>query len=168
VFQTKDSPVLVEAACENNGKCTIDMRAYKGVFARTYARAALAAPIVAESISKTLSASAKGAANACTSGDDTECSLSWKHSDSSASAKDGNLGEVYNALEVVQGLLYSSVSKGLMSANSSGTTRANNTQKGGASNTSSTSAPQNTGAASSVAVNVMAILAVALVAALNC
>jgi mannan endo-1,6-alpha-mannosidase len=168
VFQTKDSPVIVETACENNGKCTTDMRAYKGVFARTYARAALAAPIVAESISKTLSASAKGAAKACTSGDDTECSLSWKHSDSSASARDGNLGEVYNALEVVQGLLYPSVSKGLKSVNASGAFGGNKTQNGGASNTSSIGTPQSTGAAGSVAVNTMAVLAVAFAAALNC
>jgi mannan endo-1,6-alpha-mannosidase len=147
------------------------MRAYKGVFARTYARAALAAPIVAEAINKMLSASAKGAANACTSGDDAECSLSWvdaKSKNGGASAKDGNLGEVYNALEVIQGLLYPSVSKGLKGAAGSGTTGGNITQNGGASNTSGSSAPQQTGTAGSVAVNIVAVLAVAFAAALNC
>jgi mannan endo-1,6-alpha-mannosidase len=98
-----------------------------------------------------------------------KCNLSWKQpgSDDPRSAKDGNLGEVFSALEVVQGLLYSSVSKGLKGANDSGTSGGNNTQSGDASRTSGTPAQQ-TGVAGSVAVNAFAVMAVAFMAVLNC
>jgi mannan endo-1,6-alpha-mannosidase len=98
-----------------------------------------------------------------------KCSLSWKQpgAEEPISAKDGNLGEVFSALEAVQGLLYSSVSKDLKGANGSGTFGGNNTQSGDASRTSGTPAQQ-TGAAGSVAVNAFAVMAVAFMAVLNC
>jgi mannan endo-1,6-alpha-mannosidase len=169
VFQSEgDNPVVVEVACEKNGKCSIDHRAYKGVFARTYARAALAAPIVAESIGNILSSSAKGAIKSCKGSDeDVACSLTWTQpvAGMQLSAKDGNIGEVFSALEVVQGLLYSSVSKDLNVANGSNTSGGNNTKGGDASRTSGVPS-QSTGAAGSVAVNGFAVIAVAFAAAL--
>jgi mannan endo-1,6-alpha-mannosidase len=110
VFQSNESSVLVESACESKGTCDVDMRAFMGIFARTLARTALAAPIVSGSINKLLSTSAKAAASACSGGSDPSCPLGWTADSKweSASAKDGNLGEVFNALGVVQGLLYPS------------------------------------------------------------
>ena len=119
-----------------------------------------------------LSTSAKAAANACTSGEDTECSLSWADPDSkweSASAKDGNLGEVFNALEIVQGLLYPSA-KGLKTANGagSGNGSGNGTQSGGASRTSGSGAPQQTGAAVSITASFTMVLAGVFAVVLIC
>jgi mannan endo-1,6-alpha-mannosidase len=171
VFQSEgDNPVIVEVACEKNGKCNTDHRAFKGVFARTYARAALAAPIVAESIGNLLSSSAKGATKSCKGSDeDVACSLTWTQpmAELQMSAKDGNIGEVFSVLEVVQGLLYPSVSKGLKVANGSGTSGGNNTQGADVSRTSGAPS-QSTGAAGSFAVNAFAVIAVAFAAALVC
>jgi mannan endo-1,6-alpha-mannosidase len=84
----------------------------------------------------------------------------------SASAKDGNLGEVFNALGVVQGLLYPSAkalkTAGGVKAGASGTT-------GGAANgTTGANAPQNTGAAGTFAASITAVFVVAFAAALSC
>ncbi|KAF2029972.1 mannan endo-1,6-alpha-mannosidase [Setomelanomma holmii] len=168
VFQaTKDNPVIIETACENNGKCDVDQRAFKGIFARTMARAALAAPFASGTISKILSASAQGAVSVCTSGGKPSCSLSWADADSKweqASASDGNLGEVYDALEVVQGLLYPSA-KSLQTANGGGSSSSSSaTQSGGASRSSGASSPQNTGAAGTIAVSLISVLVVAIAA----
>jgi mannan endo-1,6-alpha-mannosidase len=117
-----------------------------------------------------LSISAKSAAAACVTGQDTACSLSWENPESkwtTASAKDGNLGEVFSALEIVQGLLYPSA-KALNTAKGSGGVSGNGTQSGGASKSSGSGAPQHTGAAGSMAVSLAAVLAVAFAAALNC
>ena len=165
----------METACETNGECDVDQRAFKGIAARSLARAAISAPIVADSINKVLEASAKGAASACSgSGEDVSCKLSWADANSeweSASAKDGNLGEVFDALEVVQALLYPQA-KALATASgngqSSGSGSGNATQSGGASGTSSTASPQSTGSAGTIAVSVTAVLAAAFAAALIC
>lgn len=173
---TKGSGILLESACEKNGKCDTDQRAFKGVFARTFARAALAAPIVSDSINKIFTNSAKAAGLACTAGEDPACSLSWAYSKTNGEglpAKDGNIGEVYAALEVIQGLLYPTV-KGLKSAKGSGsasgssTSAGNSTQNTGASRASGAAVPQNTGAAGSVVASMTAVLAVAAAAAWSC
>jgi mannan endo-1,6-alpha-mannosidase len=168
VFQSNESSVLVESACESKGTCDVDMRAFMGIFARTLARTALAAPIVSGSINKLLSTSAKAAASACSGGSDPSCPLGWTADSKweSASAKDGNLGEVFNALGVVQGLLYPSAkalkTAGGVKAGASGTT-------GGAANgTTGTNAPQNTGAAGTFAASITAVFVVAFAAALSC
>jgi mannan endo-1,6-alpha-mannosidase len=115
------------------------------------ARAALAAPIIADRIKNMLSASAIGAASACTVGEryDAECEFRWanlteEYDFKGMSARMGNLPEVFNALEVVQGLLYPSA-KGWLRAEGvgSGNGTGNGTQDGGA--------PQNTGGAASTA-----------------
>lgn len=155
--------MIVEVACERNGKCNTDQRAYKGMFARSMARAALVAPIVSEEIKRMLSASAVAAAAACTDGSDPECKLGWTEATSkweANSAKDGNLGEIFNAMEVVQVLLYPGA-KALVSASGAG----NGTQGGKPSPTNSGAPPQNTNAAGSVGVS-FGILMAGVVAAL--
>jgi mannan endo-1,6-alpha-mannosidase len=117
-----------------------------------------------------LSTSAKAAAAACTTGQDTACGLSWENPESkwpTASAKDGNLGEVFNVLEIVQGLLYPSA-KALNTAKVSGGGNASGTQSGGASNSSGSGSPQQTGTAGSIAVSSTAVLAVVFAALLSC
>jgi mannan endo-1,6-alpha-mannosidase len=164
VFQDSASePIIVESACEANGKCSVDMRSYKGIFARTFARAALAAPFAADIIRKILSTSATAAVSGCTTGNanGTECTFSWVNT---TDDQDTGLGEVFNALEVVQVLLYPSA-KGFKTTNS--TAGGNATQSGGPSRSSGASAPQNTGAAGTIAASVTVVLAVAFATLLS-
>ena len=167
-----DNNVLVEVACENNGECDVDQRAFKGITARSLARAALSAAVVAESINTILQTSAKGAASACSgSGEDVSCKFSWAESDSqweTASAKDGNLGEVFDALEVVQALLYPQA-KAIVSGDGQGSGSGNGdaTQSGGASGTSGAASPQQTGAAGTTVASITAAFAVVFAVVLS-
>jgi mannan endo-1,6-alpha-mannosidase len=166
----KDNTILVEMPCEQTGKCDTDQRAFKGIFARTLARAALVAPIVAEPITKMLSISAKAAAAACTTDKDTACGFSWADPKSkwpTATVKDGNLGEVFNALEIVQGLLYPSA-KALRTAKGAGGGNSSGTQSGSASKVSGSGAAQPTGGAGTMVASFSAIMMVALAAVLSC
>jgi mannan endo-1,6-alpha-mannosidase len=171
IYTAKSDSVIVEVACENNGKCNTDQRAFKGIFARTMARAALAAPIVADSIKNVLSKSAVAAAAACTTGDDPNCKFGWANASSTweaGSASDDNLGEVFSALELVQGLLYPSA-KALKSANGgsgSGGVAGNGTTNAAPPGTGLGGAPQNTGAAGSVTASVAMVLGGVFVAGL--
>ncbi|KAF1923470.1 glycoside hydrolase family 76 protein [Didymella exigua CBS 183.55] len=91
---TDENGALREAACEGNGQCIIDQRAFKGIAAHSFSRAAQAAPIIADSIYKTLNASAKAAAASCeSSGDEVACNLYWssKNGDSPRTAAGGKL-----------------------------------------------------------------------------
>ncbi|KAL1799360.1 hypothetical protein ACET3X_003397 [Alternaria dauci] len=161
--------ILTEIACENSGKCDIDMRAFKGMAIGSYARAVVAAPAIGESLTKKLEASAKAAASACSEDSrDVKCSLAWANPDDdnweAASASSGNLNEVFDALQAVQGLLFSeAASNGTESGNGD-----NATQKGGASGTSEAGAPTETGAAGTIAASVTMVLAMAFAAALSC
>lgn len=166
-----DNPILVDIFCERNGKCSTDQRAFKGIAVRSLARAALAAPIVADDINRVLEVSAKGAARACdASGEDVSCSLSWAVDNISKplTAKDGNLGEVFSSLEAVQALLYPQAKALLKSDGANGTERSNATQSAGASGTSGPASPQNTGSAGTIVGSITAVLAVAFAAALCC
>jgi mannan endo-1,6-alpha-mannosidase len=160
--------ILTETACEDKGNCDIDMRAYKGIAARSYARAVIAAPTIAKPLTQKLEASAKAAAGAC-NGDskDVKCSLAWANPDggnwTAASASNGNMNEVFDALQVVQGLLFSpATSNGTGSGNGDSAT-----QKDSASGTSGAGAPKETGAAVTIAVSIKMVLAVAFAAALS-
>lgn len=143
------------------------MRAMKGVFARSMARAALAAPFVKDPINNFLSTSAKAAAKACTGeGGNVKCPLEWTSSKTgvSATAKDGHLGEVFSALEVIQGLLYPSAEP-LQTSNS--VLNGNSTQNGGSSGTPAAKPAQSTSSAGLISVNMMAVLGFAFVAGLT-
>lgn len=166
IFTKNSSSIVTEVACERNGKCNIDQRAFKGMYARTMARAAVAAPSEADTINKMLAVSAKAAAAACESADEPKCSMSWASVGSweSETAANGNIGEVFSALEVVQSLLYVSA-KEIVTAN--GSSAGNTTQTGSPSGVSGTGAPQATGAAALVASSMLAVFAIAFAAALS-
>lgn len=163
---SNNSKIISEIACERNGKCNVDQRAFKGIFARTMARAALASPSNADTINTLLKINAKAAADACTNGDEPKCALRWTVGlkDFAASAADGNMGEVFAALEAVQGLLGPSA-KAMNTAN--GSTGSDSTQNAGPSGASGSGAPQATGAAASVASSMTVIFAIACLAALS-
>jgi mannan endo-1,6-alpha-mannosidase len=117
-----------------------------------------------------LSLSAKAAAAACTTDKDTACSLSWADPKSkwpTKTVKDGNLGEVFNALEIVQGLLYPSATA-LRTAKGTGGISGNGTQSGSASKVSGTGAVQPTGAAGTIAAGFSMIMVVAFMAVFSC
>lgn len=162
IFQDRSAgDALVEVSCEKDGECDTDIRAYKGVFARSMARAAQAAPNAADTIKKMLSNNAKLAASACTAGtaeNDAECNFAWANATSNwdtASATNGNLGEMFNALEVVQGMLYPSA-KALKRAD--GVPSGNVNASGTGIETQSAGTPQHTGAATPVAASVSVII----------
>ncbi|KAH8726418.1 glycoside hydrolase, partial [Phaeosphaeriaceae sp. PMI808] len=103
LFHTSDN-IIIEPYCEKSAKCRGRQLSWKGIFALTFARAALAAPTVADSISKLLSTTAQVAADACTRDADPKCSFRWAEANviqQPGSAKDGYFAEVYNALQVV-------------------------------------------------------------------
>lgn len=160
-----DNLVLVEVACERNGKCDTDHRAYKGIAVNSYARAALLAPSIEDLVDSMLGASAKGAANACEgTGEEVKCKLSWTDVDSeweSASAKDGNLGEVFDALAVVQALLYKNAAPMATSNETTTVGGTNATTSGGSA------APESTSSSSKTAFSFTAILAMMFAAVLN-
>jgi mannan endo-1,6-alpha-mannosidase len=172
VFLKGDSDnILTEVACEFNGKCTIDDRAYKGLAARSYARAAIAAPFLASQISPVLEASAKAATGTCTTGDyaeeeggfEVQCALIWNEENI---GRESDLSLLFGVLEVVQGLLSPSA-KALATANDT-TATGNATQNVGASGTSGAGLSQKTGSAGIMASCVTAVLSVAFAAALSC
>jgi mannan endo-1,6-alpha-mannosidase len=172
VFLSGDSDnILTEVACERNDRCDPDQRAFKGLTARSYARAAIAAPFLDSQITPVLEASAKAAVGNCDTSEDPgfeiQCALIWNRDEDAGT---GDLSSLFSALEVVQGLLYPSA-KALATANeaTNGPTAVGNaTQNAGASGTSRAGAPEKTGAAGMVAGSVTAVLAVAFAAALSC
>jgi mannan endo-1,6-alpha-mannosidase len=169
VFLSNASPpVLKEIACEGNGKCDVDQRAFKGLATRSYARAALSAPFLADNVTVMLEASAKAAAGACKEGVykdvegglDIQCALIWDGEGSDAGVGDVSTGLA--SLEAVQGLLWARA-KALETKDGK-----NETVQAGVSATSGAAAPEQTGAAGVVAGSLMAVLAVAFAAALSC
>lgn len=153
---------LSEVACEPE-KCDVDMRVMKGIALRSYARAIVAAPFLAEKLDPVIEASANATNTACsTSGDDVECQLSWasEDTDDRETASGGNLGEVFNALSAVQGLLYKSAAP-LSSSNGT------NTTGGSSGNGTGAPLPDSAGASSTIAASLTAVLAMAFAAALS-
>lgn len=165
---TQDDGALIEVACENNGKCDIDQRAYKGIATRSFARAAQVAPIVADSLHAIINASAKGAANNCEgSGDNVACGLDWSTTNNGTyerrTAADGNLGEVLSALSAIQALLWPTIDpNGTIESLSP-----NTTASGSPSGTSGNGA-QHTGAGATLAASFTFVMAIAFAAALGC
>jgi mannan endo-1,6-alpha-mannosidase len=113
-----NNSVMTEVACENNGKCDVDQRSFKAYLARWMGYTALIAPWTRDQIDPLLQASAQAAAKQCTGGDNqTSCPLSW-----TGNGKNDNVfgvGEQMAALEVVQALLYPTIS-GPATANKGG------------------------------------------------
>ncbi|KAF1964161.1 cell wall glycosyl hydrolase Dfg5 [Bimuria novae-zelandiae CBS 107.79] len=157
VFQ-EDGGILFNVACENNGKCNTDQRAMKGLAARSYARAAIFAPFIAEELTSVLEASAKGAAEGC-SGKEAklQCSNKWTGNGEPSSG----LGEVFGALAVVQGLLVKDA-KAPATASDRGTgTSAGSPTANAPAASGSDQPPENEGAAGALTVSRGLSLAVA-------
>ncbi|KAF2713001.1 glycoside hydrolase family 76 protein [Pleomassaria siparia CBS 279.74] len=149
VFQDKSTSILYEPACETNGDCDTDQVSYKGLAARSLARAALSAPIVAEDIRKVLEVSAVGAAKSCSGGDDVKCSIKWttaQNGTSGKSVEDGGLSETLSALLGVQALLFKD-SQGSITTNETSQTVPGSPSASGSPTGSATGAAQATGAA---------------------
>jgi mannan endo-1,6-alpha-mannosidase len=164
--------ILVEDKCVND--CRPISRFQKGIAARSFARAVLFAPCATQTLRTMLEASAKGAASACEGTDDIQCEFTWldggaEWNSLGATASDGNLAELFNSLEVVQGLLYP-LAKGLRNVNGTitgGHCSGDPTQNKDVSSTSDAGTPEKTGTASTVAASITAALAVAFAAALS-
>jgi mannan endo-1,6-alpha-mannosidase len=104
-----NNQVMIEVACENNGKCNFDQRSFKAYLARWMGYTALIAPFTRSMIDPLLQASAVAAAKQCIAGaNQTSCGLRWVDN----GKNDGSLGvgEQMAALEIVQALLYPTVS----------------------------------------------------------
>lgn len=130
----------------------MDQRAFKGLAARSLARAAVAAPFVADTFNDIIKVSAKAAAATCDGeGKDTRCGKKWyEENDDAEDVEDGGLGEILSALEVVQGLLYSDAKDwiaGNETATPTGTSNPSASGTGAPSGTGTAEAASSTGAA---------------------
>ncbi|KAF2451659.1 glycoside hydrolase family 76 protein [Karstenula rhodostoma CBS 690.94] len=124
VFVEKD--VLTEVACEKNGKCNVDQKAFKGLAVRSYARAIASAPFISESLAPVLEASAKAAAKGCSEDNGgVKCQLRWTAQGEDAP---GALGEAFSALAVVQALLVPEAKPLATGSSSNGTSTGSSTQ----------------------------------------
>ncbi|KAJ8114748.1 hypothetical protein OPT61_g3444 [Boeremia exigua] len=120
--------VMTEVSCENNGKCDLDQRSYKAYLARWLGYTAIVAPWTRDQINPLLEASAKAAAAQCNAGkDQVTCGLRWV--DNGINDGSFGVGEQMAALEIVQALLYPTVSGPVIA------------ERGGASNNDSSAAP---------------------------
>lgn len=100
---------MTEVACENNGKCDVDQRSFKAYLARWMGYTAIVAPWTRELIDPYLKASAQAAAKQCIGGaNQTSCGLRWI--DNGVNDGSFGVGEQMAAMEVVQSLLYPTVS----------------------------------------------------------
>jgi mannan endo-1,6-alpha-mannosidase len=115
--------VMTEVACENNGKCDVDQRSFKAYLARWMGYTAIVAPWTGQYINPLLQASAKAAAAQCIGGvNQTSCGLRWI--DNGANDGSFGVGEQMAAMEVVQALLYPTVS-GPATQNNGGISKSN-------------------------------------------
>jgi mannan endo-1,6-alpha-mannosidase len=100
--------VMIEVACENNGKCDTDQRSFKAYLARWMGYTCIVAPWTREFLDPLMKASAQAAAKQCVAGpNQTSCGLRWVDN----GKNDGSLGvgEQMAGLEIVQSLLYPTV-----------------------------------------------------------
>ncbi|KAJ4301497.1 hypothetical protein N0V90_003589 [Kalmusia sp. IMI 367209] len=162
IFQ-KDSSVLVEVACEGNGKCNTDQRAFKGIATRSFARAAQAAPFVSGSLIPILQASAQGAADSCEGEKDSlKCALKWTGNGDPVGV-DGGLGEAFSALSVVQALLVSDAKAPTTESSGNGTS-SENSAAGSPTATGSGKPAENTGGADALIASRNLVIAFAMLA----
>jgi mannan endo-1,6-alpha-mannosidase len=106
-FSDNPQNVMMEVACESNGKCDTDQQSFKGYLARWMAASIKVAPFVESWVMPRLQASANAAVKTCTAGfDGNQCGLEW-----TMQANDGLLGvgEQLAVLEVVQSNLIMNV-----------------------------------------------------------
>jgi len=94
--------IMYEQNCELAGSCETDQTSFKGSLSRWLAKTAVLVPSVSEGIMDLLSASAQGAAAACSGDGNSTCGLKWF-----VNGFDGqsDFGVELSALETVQSLL---------------------------------------------------------------
>jgi mannan endo-1,6-alpha-mannosidase len=95
--------VMYEAACEGPGTCNADMTTHKAYLSRYMWQSTWMLPSLTADVERLLGASAKGAAQSCTGGDNGyTCGVKWY-----TGGYDGTpgLGQQMSALEVIQGWL---------------------------------------------------------------
>jgi mannan endo-1,6-alpha-mannosidase len=103
-----NNQVMIEVACENNGKCDVDQRSFKAYLARFMAYTAIVAPWTQKQLDPLLKASAAAAAKQCTGGpNQSSCGLRWV--DNGKNDGSFGVGEQMAAVEIVQSLLYNQV-----------------------------------------------------------
>jgi mannan endo-1,6-alpha-mannosidase len=100
---------MIEVACENNGKCNTDQRSFKAYLSRWMGYTAIIAPWTRDLIDPLLKTSAQAAAKQCNAGaNQTSCGLRWV--DNGKNDGSFGVGEQMAGLEIVQALLYPTVS----------------------------------------------------------
>jgi mannan endo-1,6-alpha-mannosidase len=100
--------VMTEIACEDDDTCNVDQRSFKAYLSRWMAYTATVAPWTREMIDPWLQASAKAAAAQCINGaNGISCGLRWFNSDTNDGSS--GVGEQMAAMEIVQSLLYPTV-----------------------------------------------------------
>jgi len=113
---------MVEIACEPQQTCNYDQPSFKAYLSRWMAATAQLAPFTADLINTKLHASAQGAAQQCSGGQNSvTCGRTW-HS-STYDGKSG-VGEQMSALSVIQSMLYSKV-QAPVTSNKGGTSQGN-------------------------------------------
>jgi len=107
--------IMFEVACEPIGTCNNDQYSFKAYLSRFLGKTSIVAPFIANKIQPLLTASAKGAAQACTGGSSgNECGQKWYTGSFDGSV---GVGQDLSALEVLQSLLVSNAPSLLTSAN---------------------------------------------------
>ncbi|UNI24531.1 Mannan endo-1,6-alpha-mannosidase [Purpureocillium takamizusanense] len=100
--------VATEVSCERQGRCTTDMKMFKGLLHQWYAAATQVAPFLAGTIAPVLKTSARAAVKTCTHGSSgTGCDFAWANGTTTTTAHEGEQGasEEMSALSAVTSLL---------------------------------------------------------------
>lgn len=135
--------IMVETACETNGKCSTEQRFFKGIFAQHLARTMQMMPSTADTIKPIIQANAQAVAKTgCENANN--CVYIW-----TGNSKNGgsDLGSQFSSLQAIQGNL---ADRG-KAASSSNTSSTSTSGGPGSSNSSSTSASGSSGTASQTA-----------------
>jgi mannan endo-1,6-alpha-mannosidase len=135
--------IAVEIACETQGTCETDQKAFKGIMAKWLVDTLQVAPYTLETIMLMFTTTAQAAAQACVS--PNSCPLAWTESLGSEGNRTATgVGEHLDALSFVQGLLAAQAN--LATQNGGGSSSANAT-------ISSSSTATGSGAAATVSKN---------------
>ncbi|KAM3076412.1 hypothetical protein ACMFMG_007231 [Clarireedia jacksonii] len=103
-----DKNIMMEVACENNGKCDVDQQSFKAYLARWMAATTKMAPFTYDAVMAKLVPSAQAAAVSCSGGTNGRlCGLNWR-----IGKFDGlsGVGQQMAALETIQSNLITQVS----------------------------------------------------------
>jgi mannan endo-1,6-alpha-mannosidase len=115
--------IMVEVACENDGKCNVDQHSFKAYLSRWMAATTKMAPFTYDAVMAKLASSAQAAAAQCSGGDNgRKCGLKWTQG-STWDGSDG-VGQQMAALEVIQSNLIHQVAGPVTNA-TGGTSKGN-------------------------------------------